>query len=184
MWTNIAVLHENLGNSEEALSAYHHALSEKEPGRKRGDDNVDSDAMLRITDPANHLFWEWKELPGTAASVEIGSRVVRISVPVGGAVRKGTQIRVGEHYVTTAQGPEKQGALEVADVAPAGVESLVLEGPLFKKVHKTRITKENVSMVFNLALLHEKQGHNEAAQELHKAVLAEHPTYVHSEFVL
>lgn len=179
-WTNIAVLHEHLGNPVEAVSAYQHAFNETSSGLRRADDNVDSDALLRITDPANQLFWEWKELPATASAAE-GSRTVRTSAPIGGALRKGTQVRVGEHYVTTAQGPEKDGVFEVADVAPVGVDGLALEGPLFKKVHKIRVTKENVSMVFNLALLHEKQGHHEAAQELHKAVLAEHPTYVNSE---
>lgn len=179
-WTNIAVLHEHMGNPVESMSAYQQAFSEKGSVLKRTDENVDSDALLRITDPANQLFWEWKELPASASIVE-GSRTVRTSAPVGGALRKGTQVRVGEHYVTTAQGPEKDGRFEVTDVAPDGVHGLALEGPLFKKVHKTRVTKGNVSMVFNLALLHEKQGHHEAAQELHKAVLAEHPTYVHSE---
>lgn len=179
-WTNIAVLHEHMGNPVESMSAYQQAFSEKGSVLKRADDNVDSDALLRITDPANQLFWGWKELPASASVVE-GSRTVRTSAPIGGALRKGTQVRVGEHYVTTAQGPEKDCEFEVADVAPDGVHDLVLEGPLFKKVHKTRVTKENVSMVFNLALLHEKQGHHEAAQELHKAVLAEHPTYVNSE---
>lgn len=179
-WTNIAVLHEHMGNSAEAVSAYQHALSEGEAGRKRAEDNPDSDSLLRITDPANRLFWEWKELPVTA-SVTKGSRTVRLSSSVEGAVRKGTQVRVGEHFVSTAQGPEKQRAFEIADVGPVGIDGLELEGSLYKKVHKTRVTKENVSMVFNLALLHEKQGHHEAAQELHKAVLAEHPTYVHSE---
>lgn len=179
-WTNIAVLHEHMGNPLEAMSAYQHAFSENGSGLRRADDNVDSDALLRITDPANQLFWEWKELPTTASVVE-GSRTVRTSAPVGGALRKGTQVRVGKHYVTTAQGPEKDGEFEVADVAPGGVDGLALEGPLFKKIHKIRVTKDNVSMVFNLALLHEKQGHHEAAQELHKAVLAEHPTYVNSE---
>lgn len=182
-WTNIAVLHEHLGNPVEAMSAYKHAFNETDSGPRRADDSVDSDAVLRITDPANQLFWEWKELPVTASAVE-GSRTVRTSASVGGALRKGTHVRVGEHYVTTAQGPEKEGVFEVADVAPGGVGGLALEGPLFKKVHKIRVTKENVSMVFNLALLHEKQGHHEAAQELHKAVLAEHPTYVNSESVL
>lgn len=179
-WTNIAVLHEHLGNPVEAMSAYQQAFHETGSGLRRADDNVDSDALLRITDPANQLFWEWKELPATASVAE-GSRTLRTSAPIGGALRKGTQVRVGEHYVTTAQGPEKEGVFEVADVAPGGVDGLALEGPLFKKVHKIRVTKENVSMVFNLALLHEKQGHHEAAQELHKAVLAEHPTYVNSE---
>lgn len=180
-WTNIAVLHEHMGNPVEAMSAYQNALSEPESGRKRADENVDSDALLRITDPANELFWEWKELPVTA-SVEKGSRTVRTSASIGAAVRKGTQVRVGEHFVTTAQDAEKDGALEVANFAPGGLFGEgALEGPLFKKVPKTRVTKENVSMVFNMALLHEKQGHHEAAQELHKAVLAEHPTYVHSE---
>lgn len=182
-WTNIAVLHEHMVNPVEAMLAYQHALSEKGPGRQRADDGVDSEALLRITDSANELFWEWKELP-TTASVVKGSRMVRTSASVGGALRKGTQVRVGEHYVTTAQGPEKQGVFEVADVAPDGMDDLALEGTLYKKVHKTRVSKENVSMVFNLALLHEKQGHHEAAQELHKAVLAEHPTYVHSECIL
>lgn len=179
-WTNIAVLHEHLGNPVDALSAYKHALSEDEVGKKRADDSVDSDALLRITDPANELFWEWKEL-GATASVVKGSRTVQTSASIGGALRKGTQIRVGEHYVTTAQGPEKQGVFDVADVAPDGMDGVTLDGPLYKKVHKTRVTKENVSVVFNMALLHEKQGHHEASQELHKAVLAEHPTYVHSE---
>lgn len=179
-WTNIAVLHEQLGNPVDALSAYKHALSEKGVGKKRADDMVDSDALLRITDPANELFWEWKELAATASVVK-GSRTVRTSASIGGALRKGTQIRVGEHYVTTAQGPEKQGVFEVADVAPDGMDGVTLEGTLYKKIHKIRVTKENVSVVFNLALLHEKQGHHEAAQELNKAVLAEHPTYVHSE---
>ncbi len=178
-WTNIAVLHEHMGNPVEAMSAYQQAFSEKSSELRRSDDSVDSDALLRITDPANQLFWEWKELPTTASVV--GSRTVRTSASIGGALRKGTQVRVGEHYVTTAQGPEKDGEFEVADVAPAGVGGLTLEGPLFKKVHKIRVTKDNVSMVFNLALLHEKQGHHEAAQELHKAVLAEHPTYVNSK---
>lgn len=179
-WTNIAVLHEHLGNPADALSAYKQALSEDEVGKKRVDDSVDSDALLRITDPANELFWEWKEL-GVTASVVKGSRTVQTSASIGGALRKGTQIRVGEHYVTTAQGPEKQGVFDVADVAPDGMDGVTLDGPLYKKVHKTRVTKENVSVVFNMALLHEKQGHHEASQELHKAVLAEHPTYVHSE---
>lgn len=179
-WTNIAVLHEHLGSPAEAMSAYQHAFNEKGSEQRRADDNVDSDALLRVTDPANQLFWEWKELPATASAAE-GSRTVRTSAPVGGALRKGTQVRVGEDYVTTAQGPEKEGIFEVADVAPDGVDGLALEGRLFKKVHKIRVTKENVSMVFNLALLHEKQGHHEAAQELHKAVLAEHPTYVNCE---
>lgn len=182
-WTNIAVLHEHLGNPVEAMSAYQRAFNEKGSGLPRADDNMDADALLRITDPANQLFWEWKELP-TTASAAAGSRTVRTSTPIGGALRKGTQVRVGEQYVTTAQGPEKEGVFEVADVAPGGVDGLALEGPLFKKVHKIRVTKQNVSMVFNLALLHEKQGHHEAAQELHKAVLAEHPTYVNSECVL
>eukprot|EP00752_Nemacystus_decipiens_P002121 g2024.t1 len=178
-WTNIAVLHEHLGNPVEAMSAYEHAFNETRSGLRRADDNVDSDALLRITDPANQLFWEWKELPATASTAE-GSRTVRTSAPIGAALRKGTQVRVGERYVTTAQGPEKDGVFEVADMAPGRVDGLALEGQLFKKVHKIRVTKENVSMVFNLALLHEKQGHHEAAQELHKAVLAEHPTYVNS----
>lgn len=182
-WTNIAVLHGHLGNPAESMSAYQHAFNETSFGLRRADDSVDSDAFLRITDPANQLFWEWKELLATASTAE-GSRTVQTSAPIGGALRKGTQVRVGEHYVTTAQGPEKDGVFEVADVAPGGVEGLALEGPLFKKVHKIRVTKDNVSMVFNLALLHEKQGHHEAAQELHKAVLAEHPTYVNSECVL
>ncbi|CAM9206048.1 unnamed protein product [Ectocarpus sp. 13 AM-2016] len=178
-WTNIAVLHEHIGNAANAMTAYRHAFNEKGAGVKRTDDTVDSDALLRITDPANQLFWEWKELPAKASVVQ-GSRTVQTSVPIRGALRKGTHVRVGEHYVTTAQGPEKDGKFEVADVAPGGVDGLALEGPLFKKVHKIRVTKENVSMVFNLALLHEKQGHHEAAQELHKTVLAEHPTYVNS----
>ncbi|CAM9276754.1 unnamed protein product, partial [Hapterophycus canaliculatus] len=178
-WTNIAVLHEHMGNHAEAMSAYHNAFSEKSSDLKHADDIVDSDALLGITDPANQLFWEWKELP-TTASVVPGSRIVRLSSSIGGAVKKGTQVRVGEHYVTTAQGSEKERGFEVADIAPSGVEGFVLDGPLYKKVHKIRVTKENVSMVFNLALLHEKQGHHEAAQELHKAVLAEHPTYVNS----
>lgn len=179
-WTNIAVLHEHMGNPMGAMSAYEHAFRDEGSGLNRADDIVDSDALLGITDPANQLFWEWKVLPATASVVQ-GSRTVRVSSSIRGAVRKGMQVRVGEHYVTTAQGPEKAGEFEVADVAPSGVENLVLEGPLYKKVHKIRVTKENVSMVFNLALLHEKQGHHEAAQELHKAVLAEHPTYVNSE---
>lgn len=182
-WTNIAVLHEHMGNPVEAMSAYEQAFSENGSGLRRSDENVDSDALLRITDPANQLFWEWKELPTTASVLE-GSRTVRTSVSIGGGLRKGTQVRVGEHYVTTAQGPEKDGEFEVADVAPAGVGGLALEGPLYKKVHRIRVTKDNVSMVFNLALLHEKQGHHEAAQELHKAVLAEHPTYVNSKPVV
>lgn len=183
-WTNIAVLHEHMGNPGEAVSAYHHALfeGEGEARRKRAEDNPDSDSLLRITDPVNRLFWEWKELPVTA-SVTKGSRMVRLSASIDGAVRKGTQVRVGEHFVSTAQGPEKQRGFEIADAGPAGIDGLEPERPLYKKVHKTRVTKENVSMVFNLALLHEKQGHHEAAQELHKAVLAEHPTYVHSECI-
>lgn len=182
-WTNIAVLYEHLGNPVEALAAYQHALSKKGPEGKRADENVDSDALLRITDPANHLFWEWKELP-TTASLEQGSRTVKTSSSIAGALQKGTQVRVGEQYMTTAQGPEKHGVFEVADVAPGGVGGVALEGPLYKKVPKTRVTRNNVSMVFNLALLHERQGHHEAAQELHKAVLAEHPTYVHSKCML
>lgn len=181
-WTNIAVLHEHLGNPAEAMSAYQRAFNENDSGPRPANDNVDSEALLRITDPANQLFWEWKELPATA-SAEEGSRTVRTSAPIGGALRKGAQVRVGEHYVTTALGPEKDGVFEVADVAPGGVDGLALKGSLFKKVHKIRVTRENVSMVFNLALLHERQGHHEAAQELHKAVLAEHPTYVNCECV-
>lgn len=178
-WTNIAVLYEHLGSPVEAMAAYQHALSEKGPEGKRADDNADSDALLRITDPANQLFWEWKELPTTASVVQ-GSRTVKTSSSITGALQKGTQVRVGEHFVTTAQGPEKEGSFEVADVPPGDVDGIGLEGPLYKKVQKTRVTRDNVSMVFNFALLHEKQGHHEAAQELHKAVLAEHPTYVHS----
>lgn len=181
-WTNIAVLHEHMGNPEEAMLAYQRALSEGDPGKRRTDDSVDSDALLRITDPANKLFWEWKELSVTA-SVERGSRTVRTSAAIGGAIREGTHVRVGEDYVTTAQSPEQEGRFDTADEAPGSVDGLKLSGPLYKKVHKTRVTKENVSMVFNLALLHEKQGHHKAAQELYKAVLAEHPTYVHSESI-
>lgn len=180
-WTNIAVLHEHMGNPVEAMLAYQHAFSEGHAGRKQAEANADSDVLLRVTDPVNDLFWEWQDIP-VVASVVQGSRIVRTSASVGGAVRKGTQVRIGEHYVTTAQGSGKQSGFEVADVAPAGIDGPTLEGPLFRKVHKTRVTKDNVSMVFNLALLHEKQGHHEAAQELHKAVLAEHPTYVHSKF--
>lgn len=165
------------------MAAYQHALSEKGPEGKRADDNADSDALLRITDPANQLFWEWKELPTTASLVQ-GSRTVKTSSSIPGALQKGTQVRVGDQYVTTAQGPEKDGAFEVADVPPDGVDGIGLMGPLYKKVQKTRVTRDNVSMVFNFALLHEQQGHHEAAQELHKAVLAEHPTYVHSELML
>lgn len=182
-WTNIAVLHDHMGNREEAMSAYQHALSSKDSGQKRADDNVDSEALLRITDPANQLFWEWKELPVTASVVK-GIGMIRISPSIGASIRKGTHVRVGDNYLTTAQGPEKEGKIEVTNVAPDGVDGLTLEGPLYKKVHKTLVTKENVSIVFNLALLHEKQGHHEAAQELYKAVLAEHPTYVNSELKL
>lgn len=179
-WTNIAVLHEHMGNPVEAVAAYQHALGQGGADPKRVDDSVDSDSLLRITDPANQLFWEWKELAATAF-VAKGSRMVRVSASVGGGVRKGMQIRVGDHFVSTVQGAEMPSGFEVADLAPAGIEGADLEGPLFKKISKTRIAKDNVSVVFNLALLHEKQGHHEAAQELHKAVLAEHPTYVHSK---
>ncbi|CAN0360608.1 unnamed protein product, partial [Ectocarpus sp. 12 AP-2014] len=120
-WTNIAVLNEHIGNAANAMTAYRHAFSEKGSGVKRTDDTVDSDALLRITDPANQLFWEWKELPAKASVVE-GSRTVQTSVPIRGGLRKGTHVRVGEHYVTTAQGPEKDGKFEVADVAPGGVD--------------------------------------------------------------
>lgn len=181
-WTNIAVLHEHMDNPTEAVSAYENALSKQEPGRRKTEENQDSDSLLRITDPENRLFWEWKELPVTA-TINKGSRTVRLSASVGGAVRKGTHVRIGAHLVSIAQGPEKQRTFEIADVGPTEVDGPALEGPLHKKVHKIRVSQENVSMVFNLALLHEKQGHHEAAQELHKAVLAEHPTYVHSEFV-
>ena len=180
-WANIAVLHEHVGNPSDATSAYQLALGNKERERKHPEDNVDSDVVLRITDPANQLFWEWKDMAAVAKVVK-GSRKIQTDASIGGGLRKGTQIRVGEHYVTTAQGPEKNGAFDVADVAPGGLfEDDVLEGKLYKKVDKIRVTKDNVSMVFNMALFHENQGHHEAAQELHKALLAEHPTYVNSE---
>lgn len=179
-WANIAVLQDRVGNPTEAISAYRHALGDKGREEKRSDDKVDSDALLRVTDPANQLFWEWKDLSATA-KVEKGSRYVHVT-SLEGVLKKGTQVRVGEHYITTVQGPEKQGVIEMADVAPdSAFDGNVLEGPLSKKIHKIRVTKDNVSIVFNLAVLHEKQGHHEAAQELHKAVLAEHPTYIPSE---
>lgn len=163
------------------MTAYEQALSQVEPSRNQSEDVTDSDVLLRITDPANKTFWEWKELPAMA-SIDKGSRTVQTSSAVGAAVRKGTQVRIGEHFVTTAQGPGTQTGFEVADVPPAGIDEPILEGQLFKKIHKTRVTKDIVPVVFNLALLQEKRGHHEAAQELHKAVLAEHPTYIHSTY--
>ncbi len=40
------------------------------------------------------------------------------------------------------------------------------------------LTKDIITISYNLALLHERMGDYEAAIELHKAILAEHPTYV------
>ncbi|CAM9129407.1 unnamed protein product, partial [Choristocarpus tenellus] len=178
-WTNIAVLHERVGNPVEARNAYEQALEQGRPSQATVEETGDTESVLRVTDPANPLFWEWKELPAMATLVG-GSRMVQTSASLGGAVRKGVQVRVGSSFVSTAQGTEKDGEFEVADVALADKDSPPVEGRLYKKTRKNRITKEKVSVTFNLALLHEKQGHHEAAQELHKAILAEHPTYVHS----
>lgn len=179
-WTNIAVLHEHLGNHRDALSAYEQALRQGGSVPKPSEDTAaDSDVLLRITDPANSLFWEWKQLPGTA-SLAKDSRLVETTSSVAGTLRKGTHVRIGEEFVTSVQAPGKDFSFEVAHAPPRGMDAASLEGALFKKVHKIRVTKDIVSVVFNLALLQEKLGHHEAAQELHKAVLAEHPTYVQS----
>ncbi|CAM9217141.1 unnamed protein product [Discosporangium mesarthrocarpum] len=176
-WMNIAVLNERVGKLTEARAAYECALERK--GSSARDEGGDGETVLRVTDPANPLFWEWKELPGTSVVAE-GSRVVQVSEALGGAIRKGVQVRVGKEFVTTAQGSEVDGKFEVSDVAVTLAGGAPLRGKLYKKTRQARVTKENVSITFNLALLHEKQGHHEAAQELHKAILAEHPTYVHS----
>jgi hypothetical protein len=40
-----------------------------------------------------------------------------------------------------------------------------------QQVQKTKFTPSTVSIAFNLALLHEKQGHYEAASEIYKVLL-------------
>jgi hypothetical protein len=39
-----------------------------------------------------------------------------------------------------------------------------------QQVQKTKFTPSTVSIAFNLALLHEKQGHHEAASEIYKVM--------------
>ncbi len=56
--------------------------------------------------------------------------------------------------------------------------SVHLTGPLYRKVERLPLTKDIITISYNLALLHERMGHYEAAIELHKAILTKHPTYI------
>ncbi|KAG5183337.1 hypothetical protein JKP88DRAFT_317093, partial [Tribonema minus] len=68
VWTNIAVLQENLGKLPEAMAAYEKALDLGSQDARASDEDFAA-PNVRAFDPANKLFWTWKALAATAKSV-------------------------------------------------------------------------------------------------------------------
>lgn len=171
IWSNIAVLQEYVDKLPEAEHAYEVAWSLiADDGTHRHTERV------RITDPANKFFWRWQELPGTA-KISAGDPQVETFSDLSNMLFVGDQIRIGSDFVSEVKKINGPNQFEVSDFEVTGLGP-ELEGQVYKKALRTKLTPDTVSITFNLALLHEKQGHHEAAAELYKAILAEHPNYV------
>jgi RNA polymerase-associated protein CTR9 len=177
VWANMAVLYEYVDRLPEAMSAYENALdlvSEEAPEEDEGA----ARPRVTIAHPANKLFWAWREIPGVTAQINPEQLSVDTSLSVARSLRAGDRIRVGPTFVTEVLGVSASGTeVQVRDCCIAGLEAPVV-GTLYKKELKTCLKADSVSITYNLALLHEKQGHHEAAQELYCAILAEHPSYI------
>ncbi|CAM9716511.1 unnamed protein product [Chrysoparadoxa australica] len=177
IWTNIAVLHDYIEKLPESFSSFEKAL-----GPELADEPVSEDkdpgTLITLSDPANRLFWRWRQLKvkGKLCS----SNKVQFSAPVDTKlVRPGVDIRLGSSFLSTVTSVVSPSEFEVLDFEGTSGGLPLEEGEVYVKVLKTRLTPQTVSIIFNMALLHEKQGHHDAASELHKAILSDHPSYLH-----
>ncbi|CAM9649113.1 unnamed protein product, partial [Phaeothamnion confervicola] len=108
-----------------------------------------------------------------AAAAALAALAPGQHIRVGGE-REGLVTRI-ESISPATSSTSLRKQLEVADVVPA---TRAVSGPLYRKVARLTLAGGTATVGLNLALLHERLGQHQAAAELYKAILVEHPSYV------
>ncbi|KAL9191462.1 hypothetical protein ACHAXT_001168 [Thalassiosira profunda] len=182
--TNMGVLAHETKQYGEALELYGRALTaaEAEGADAGGKSEEGEETLVRHAD--NRLFWKYDDLDFRVKASE-GDDKTKLTL-VGSqtdvetlGVKAGDDISIYGDIETTIKDVSKGDDGSIHIVVTDEVELKSPESKLSVKRDNGRLeNQKTISIVFNLARLHESAGRIVAAIELHKAILKRHPSYV------
>ena len=209
VWTNIGVLCQETKQYDEALEYYAKALDTLEAnqrkltGNNENEREMDDDAdkcVIKLKE--NSLFWRYKEtnyklkIPSSEIGTKKFTIIANESATSEDSImpKVGDHIRLGESFETTiVELNEDKTEIVVndlltkpdnGDIKEDRIDDLKEENLFVKKGNKRLRIPSAITIIFNIARLHEAAGNILAAIELHKAILKEHPSYVNSHLRL
>ena len=183
--TNMGVLCHETKQYDEALEMFSKALKAAEAENPETDDTVGDKTFVRHKD--NNLFWKYVDTDIRVKACEGPDEKTKLTVvsphtdveSLG--VKVGDDISIEGDIERTIKDISKgdDGAIHL--VVNDDVEVKSPESNLSVKRSNGRLQNpSSISIIFNLARLHESAGRIVPAIELHKAILKEHPSYVNS----
>lgn len=186
--TNMGVLCHETKHYDEALEMYAKALKAAEAESNDAAEKTDvSGEEMYVRHKDNQLFWKYVD---TNVCVKLSSEDEKSNLTVSSdktdvdslGIKVGDDITFeGEDVETTVTDISKSDDETIHIVVKDEVVLKSPEGTL--SVKRSNGMLENsacISIVFNLARLHESAGRIVPAVELHKAILKHHPSYVNS----
>lgn len=186
--TNMGVLCHETKHYDEALEMYAKALKAAEAESNDAAEKTDvSGEEMYVRHKDNQLFWKYVD---TNVRVKLSGEDEKSNLTVSSdktdvdslGIKVGDDITFeGEDVETTVTDISKSDDETIHIVVKDEVVLMSPEGTL--SVKRSNGMLENsacISIVFNLARLHESAGRIVPAVELHKAILKHHPSYVNS----
>jgi RNA polymerase-associated protein CTR9 len=200
VWTNIGVIHQELGKFGDALQMYQKAmavLSVTHLTIESSGAQSDQAEKCVIKEEANALFYDYIDtgLKVAKPEDEAGTDVLKIISMNDRSVSKlksGDHIKLSEDFKTEVKELVKEGESFLLHVTDKFVPPQTKKEPedgdtetphdtfdiLVKRSTPLLGYPVAVTIAFNLARLHEDAGRSIAAVELLKAILQRHPSYV------
>jgi RNA polymerase-associated protein CTR9 len=192
IYTNIGVIHQELGQYDEALRMYEMALKGLGDATSDSFDKIEDNIgdLVIIREESNKLFWTFVDSGLKVARPVLGAtdKLLVTNEPereIISMIQVGDHIRIGKIHSFTTEiveitSQEATTMIRIKDLftpPPASHDNeylaVFVKRPTSLLRHPVAIT-----IAFNLARLHEDAGRPVAAVELHKAILRKHPSYV------
>ncbi len=204
IYTNIGVLCHETKNYDESLQMYRRALDAADDIQSRKLATLSNLGIAggQIRHPDNSMFFDYvdTEFQATYENIEAGTSSVTVTNSNGkdasvlGLV-VGDYVKIGDSFESQIVTIDIEGSFKIelkdklTKIKPVEVEGDTMDtddeptktAALFVRRENSRLDHAPaISVVFNLARLHEVVGRTLAAVELHKAILKRNPAYVNS----